>query len=118
MERIAILVLADSESHADMGRVTNALETAKEAQEAGDDVVIIFDGAGTTWIEKLTDADYPLNDLYRAVEPSVAGVCSYCADAFDVGETIDETDVERLEEFEGHPSVRGLVADGYDVITF
>jgi hypothetical protein len=47
MAKAAIVVLAGTESHADLGRVTNALEAAKEFEEAGDDVEVIFDGAGT-----------------------------------------------------------------------
>jgi len=43
---IAIVLLADTESHADAGRMANALETAREAVEAGVGVEIIFDGAG------------------------------------------------------------------------
>ena len=46
MEKIAVIILADIETHGDMGRVANALELAKEAKELGDDVRIIFDGAG------------------------------------------------------------------------
>lgn len=35
---VALIVLADTETHADMGRVANALEAAKELYEAGDPV--------------------------------------------------------------------------------
>ncbi len=47
MAKVGIIVLADRETHADMGRVANALETVKEFQEAGDAVTLLFDGAGT-----------------------------------------------------------------------
>ena len=40
MTKVRILVLADTETHADMGRVANALETTKELQEAGDEVTL------------------------------------------------------------------------------
>lgn len=36
MSKVAIVVLADTETHGDMGRATNALETAKELKEAND----------------------------------------------------------------------------------
>lgn len=46
VNKVAILLLADTESHADKGRLTNAVETAKEFKQAGDKVQLIF-GAGT-----------------------------------------------------------------------
>ena len=45
-----------------MGRVTTVPEAAREDQEAGDDVRIVFDAPDTTWVEKVTDEDYPLNN--------------------------------------------------------
>jgi hypothetical protein len=33
----------------DLSRVVNAMRTAKEFAEAGDDVELVFDGAGTQW---------------------------------------------------------------------
>jgi hypothetical protein len=118
MEHIAVVILADAESHADMGRVANALELAKEAQEQGDAVKVIFDGAGTRWVPALTDENGQLNPLYRAVEKSVAGACSFCASAFHVADQIAETDVPLLEEYDKHPSLRSLIAQGYNVVTF
>lgn len=118
MPKAAVIVLADTERHADLARVTNALETVKEFQEAGDDVRLIFDGAGTQWPVKLQQDDHPLHELYQAVEGSVAGVCSFCAGAFDVAEAVEDIDLTTLDTFDGHPSIRDLVADDYTVLTF
>lgn len=118
MIKIAVIVLADRESHADMGRLTNALETAKEFQDAGDPVRIIFDGAGTRWIETLADPTHRSHRLFQAVRPSVAGACRFCAIAFGVRPAIEAANIPLLGEFDGHPSLRTLVADGYQVITF
>lgn len=117
MAKIAIIVLADSESHADAGYVANALTLAQEAKEQGDDVTVLFDGAGTTWIPEL-EGDHDLAPLYRSVEDVVQGACAFCADAFGVGDAVDASDVTSLSEYEGHPSVRSLIADGYEVVTF
>ncbi len=51
--RIAIILLAEDQSHADEARLTNALGLAKEANEAGDEFRLIFDGAGTVWVPKI-----------------------------------------------------------------
>ncbi|RBI62203.1 hypothetical protein DMJ13_09990 [halophilic archaeon] len=117
MTNVAILVLAGTESHADLGRVTNALQAAKEFDDAGDDLEIVFDGAGTQWVAELTDDDHDLNPLYEALEDHVS-VCDYCAGAFDVEDAVEESDATAVDEYEGHPSVRDLVADGYEVVTY
>jgi len=46
MAKAAIVLLADNETPDGTGRMANALTTAREFAEAGDDVRIIFDGAG------------------------------------------------------------------------
>lgn len=117
MVKAAMLVLAGTDTHADLGRLTNALAAAKEFQEAGDDVVVIFDGAGTQWVPELEDESHTAHALYRSVVDRVK-VCDFCAGAFHVSEEVDESEVERVDEFEGHPSVRDLVVDGYEVVTF
>ena len=60
MPKAAIIVLADTETHGDLGRVVNALEAVKELKEAGDEVKLIFDGAGTQWIPKLSEKAHRL----------------------------------------------------------
>jgi len=42
-------VLVDTESRADPAKVVNALLPAREADEAGDNVRLIFDGAVEKW---------------------------------------------------------------------
>ena len=45
MQKIAVVVFADlNDSHADLARVTNALQIVQEFKEAGDDVRLLFDG--------------------------------------------------------------------------
>lgn len=118
MANAAIVVLADTESHADLGRVTNALQAAREfEQEEGDDVRVIFDGAGTKWVTELTEEDHPAHDLYVALEDEIE-VCDYCAGAFEVEEAVEESGAEAVSEFEGHPSIRDLVAEDYEIITY
>lgn len=117
-QKIAIVVLADTESHSDHGRVTNAFELAKEASEAGDEVVILFDGAGTRWVPEIAKEGTPMNKLFKAVEDKVAGACAFCSAAFGVKEEVKSTPVPLLSEYEGHPSLRRLIAEGYAVVTF
>ena len=118
MAHAAIIVLAGTESHADYGRLANALEAAKEfAETDGDDVKLIFDGAGVQWVPELEAPDSDYHDLFEAVREDAA-VCDYCASAFDVTDAVDASGLTTLAEYDGHPSIRDLVADDYEIITF
>lgn len=118
MEKVAVVVLADVESHGDLGRIVNALELAKECKEAGDDLRIVFDGAGTLWAAQLANPGHRLHRTFAQVEDHIAGVCYFCAVAFGVKEQVEASGMPLLDTYEGHPSLRSLVAEGYKVITF
>lgn len=118
MAKIGIVVLADTETHEALGRVVNALETAKEASEHNDEVRIIFDGAGTRWIPELAKKSHKAHPLYAAVKDKITGACDFCSTAFGVKEAVLKTGIALLNEYDRHPSLRRLVADGFQVITF
>jgi hypothetical protein len=118
MEKVAIVVLAGTESHESLGRVVNALELAKELQEHNDEVKIVFDGAGTEWIPELEDEEHDAHPLYSAVKGNIHGACRFCAKAFGVFTEIKETDIDLLDEYDQHPSLRNLIVDNYQVVTF
>ena len=119
MAKAAVIIIAGTEGHANVGRLVNGLETAKEfAETDGDEVELIFDGAGTKWVVELSDEDHDAHGLYKAVEDHIDGACKFCAKAFGVINEIRKTDVELLAEYDDHPSLRNLIVDGYDVITF
>ncbi len=118
MAKTALIVFAGAESHADLGRVFNAIETAREYKEDGEEVQIIFDGAGTEWIPVLEDPEHKAHEPYASVKDVIAGACAFCAKSFGVYDDIAETDVNFLSEFEGHPSIKTLIDDGYTVVTF
>jgi hypothetical protein len=44
-------------------------------------------------------------------------VCEYCGGAFDQTAAVEESGVEAVAEHDGHPSLRSLVADGYEILT-
>lgn len=116
--KVAIVVLADTETHEGMGRVANALEAVKEMKQHGDDVKLIFDGGGVTWAVALSDPAHRMHALYEQVADKVEGICSFCAGAFGVKEAAVGCNLRLLDEYDGHPSFRELLAQGYQVITF
>jgi len=118
MNKIAIVVLSEVGTHEALGRVVNALEFAKELQDHNDDVKIVFDGAGTTWIPELEDEEHDAHPLYSAVKESIHGACKFCAKAFGVINEVRKTDVDLLDDYDDHPSLRAFIVDGYKVVTF
>lgn len=118
MIKVAIVILADLETHQDLGRVVNALQTTREFKDAGDEVQIIFDGAGTVSAVTLADPENKRHKLYADVADKVAGLCRYCSKAFHVYEKAEELNLPFLSEYRQHPSLRARVADGYQIITF
>jgi hypothetical protein len=83
--KAAIVVLSDPKSGSQeeaLGRVFNALAAAYDFKQRGDDVSVLFQGAGTRWIGQLSQADHPAHALYKEVEDTIAGVSCGCADVF------------------------------------
>jgi hypothetical protein len=118
MAKAAIVVLADTETSGELGRVVNALTTAKEMKQEGDEVSVVFDGAGTKWIPELSDPGHRYHELLESVRDRISGACDYCAKAYGVRDEVQASGVELLDEFDQHPSLRTYLADGFQVVTF
>lgn len=118
MSKIAIIVLADIETHEGLGRVVNALEAVKELKDGKDDVRLIFDGAGTRWVGELSKPEHRVHGLYAGVRDKVTGACAFCAGAFGAKQSVEAANVPLISEYDGHPSVKKLIDEGYQVITF
>ena len=118
MPKVAVVVLAGTETHEGLARVVNAMVTTKELKEAGDEVRLVFDGAGTAWVGALAKPDHRAHRLFAAVRDRVAGACAYCAHAVDATHDLEREDVHLLDEYEHHPSLRALLVDGFQVLTF
>lgn len=123
--KAAVIVLSDPKSGSEesLGRLFNALAATWEFKQRGDDVRLLFQGAGTRWAGELAKAEHPARALYRAVEDRVEGVSSGCAVAFGAGAGVDAAGLARLSDnpvpgTTGLPSLRGLAADGYQILTF
>ncbi|MDZ4840888.1 MAG: DsrE family protein [Hyphomicrobium aestuarii] len=84
MSKTAIVVFSDPKAPGDeaLGRVFNAMFLTLELKDKGQDVALIFQGAGTRWPNEMVQPAHPANALYHAVADKVAGVCGGCADVF------------------------------------
>ena len=90
--KAAIIVLSDPNSGEDaLGRVFNALAAAYDFQQRGDEVSVLFQGAGTRWIAELNKSDHPVHGLFDAVKDTVAGVSCGCAEVFGATEDVEKS---------------------------
>jgi hypothetical protein len=96
-------------------------------QGADEEVTVVFTGAGTRWVAEFSDPDHWLRrafdlvhqqGLLDLVQDQVAGVCKACAVSFGVRDEVEASGMPLLSEYKGHQSLRKLVRDGYEPITF
>ena len=123
--KAAIVVLSDPKngSEESLGRLFNALAAAYDFKQRGDEVTLLFQGAGTRWAGEVVKEDHPAHALYRAVEDTVAGVSCGCADVFGASEQAVRSGFElvkdnRVPGTSGLPSLRDLAQQGYSILTF
>ena len=118
MNPVTILVLADTQTHGDLGRVVNALSTAKEFKASGDEVALIFEGAGTRAAVQLADPEHQLHAAFKEVDEVITGICRFCAQGYQVAEQAEAAGFTLLSGDHQHPSVRNFLVNGYEVINF
>jgi hypothetical protein len=116
MAKFAVILHAQP---GDMGRAVHGLLYTKDLKEAGHEVQLIFDGAGTTWIKEFEHPEHKYHSLYKEVKAKglIGGACEYCAKAFKVDGEISKAGIKFRNEYGGHPSTAQLVQQGYTLIT-
>jgi len=121
----AVIIMSDPKSGSEeaLGRLFNGLATAYDFKHKGDEVSILFQGAGTRWAAEVTKEDHPAHQLYKAVEDKVAGVSCGCADVFGAKDDAVKSGFDLITDnavpgTSGLPSLRKLTADGYTVMVF
>lgn len=121
MSKTAIIILSDPKAGSDeaLGRVFNALAAAYDFKNAGEEVKIIFQGAGTRWPEQLEKADHPVNGLFLEVKDKVEGVSTGCAAVF--GAEVSGYDLlndNKVPGTGGLPSFLNLRKEGFNTLIF
>jgi len=123
--KAAILILSDPKNGGDeaLGRLFNGLATAYDYKSRGDDVSILFQGAGTRWAMEIVKQDHPANALFLAVQDKVAGASCGCADVFCSSEEVQASGFDLITDnpvpgTSGLPSLHNLAAEGFTILTF
>ena len=123
--KAAVIIMYDpkSESEESLGRLFNALAAAYDFTNRGDEVTILFQGAGTRWAGELANRDHPAYELFTAVRDKVAGVSCGCADVFGAAEGVAACGLQLISDnpvpnTSGLPSLARLSSEGFDILTF
>jgi hypothetical protein len=123
MSKIAIIILADSETPEGRGRMAHAMTTAKELGDSENGVRILFEGVGVTWLKAFHLAEHPFTQhyapMFEEIKDNIMGACHFCtAGRFEVLEHVEALGIPLLTEESTHFSVGSLISEGYQVITF
>ena len=123
--KAAIIILADPKSGTEeaLGRVFNALALAAELKQNGDEVAVVFNGAGTRWPAELTKLTHPAHGLYNSVRDVVQGASCGCAEVFGATAGLESCGVpikkdHALAGTSGLLSLRQYLVEGWQTIVF
>lgn len=117
MHKVAVVIYSNITLEAP-SRAYRALGFVAELLTAGDDVTLVFDGGGSATLAAIIG---PAHDLHRAwtkAAPALRGVCGYCAKAYGVQAALLDAGVAMLAEDHGHASLRALLEEGRQIVTF
>jgi hypothetical protein len=124
MTKTAIVLFSDPKAGTEeaLGRLFNALFLAYDLKERGQEVALIFQGAGIRWATELAKADHPAGPLFRAVQDKVAGVCGGCADVFGSAAEVEATGLPvgrdlAIPGTQGVISLAEYLTQGYTLVT-
>lgn len=117
MGKIAIVLLSGV-SDAHRTAAFHALLYARDAKAAKVDVRLVFDGAGTGWIDEWSKPENRTHGLYEEVRDSgaMAGVCDFCIGHYGDKAGAAGQGLALLSEVDGHPSIARFVEQGYQII--
>ena len=122
--KLAIIITSDPKNGDEaLGRAFNALALAAEGQGKGDEVNVVFVGAGTRWPAELARLSHPANQLYNAVRPSIAGASRACSAVFGATREVaacglPEITDNALPGTPGLASIRRYLAEGWQTQVF
>lgn len=115
--KIAIVIYSNIATEP-LSRTYRALGFAAELMAAGDDVAIVFDGGGSETLALMLDPAHDLHRDWMRVAGALRGACRYCAKAYDALDRLKDAGVPLLGEDKGHASLRALLNEGRQIVTF
>lgn len=117
MHKLALVIYSRLEGSG-TSAVYRGLMFADELRRGGDDVVVVFDGAGSTALAAMLAPEHKLHATWLKAAPALRGVCHACARSYGVFEALQAAGVPMLADDKGHASLRALLNEGRQIITF
>lgn len=117
MNRVAVVIYSRLEG-AGKSAVYRAMMFVDELLRGGDDVALVFDGAGTTALAEMLVPGSDLHHPWTKAAPALRGACRYCARSYEVLAALEAAQVPMLGDDRGHASLRNLLLEGRQLITF
>jgi hypothetical protein len=117
MNKVAIVIYSKLEGSG-KSAVYRAMMFADELIRAGDDVTIVFDGGGSAALADMIRPESDLHRVWTKAASALRGVCSYCAKSYGVKEALEAAGIPMLTDDRGHASLRALITEGRQIITF
>jgi hypothetical protein len=117
MHKVAVVIYSNVTEEA-ASRAYRAFGFVAELLAAGDDVTLVFDGGGSATLAAVLDPAHDLHRAWKRAAPALRGACSYCAKAYGVKDTLVAANIRLLDEDHGHASLRDLLVEGRQIVTF
>lgn len=123
--KTAIVVFSDPAHGGEeaLGRLFNALFLTYELKEKGQDVALVFQGAGTRWAAEVVRPEHPAHALYASIQDQSVGVCGGCADVFGARDAATAAGAKLIRDAK-IPGTTGVIDlsryldEGYRLVTF
>lgn len=114
MENKFVVIIQAGEQ--DAGKALHGLLYGQELHEAGYEVEIVFDGAGTTWVKEFEKPEHMFNPVYKQVMKLgiIKGGCQACSGFFEVAEEVSSgVGLIGSEKSGGHLDFAGYIKKGF-----
>ncbi len=121
MAKVAIIVLEGTELKESVAKIRHAMIYSKEIKASGNEIMLIFDGNGTKWLDIISNetSEYDfLNKLFKEITEMgiIHKACGFCSARKGVKESLQKKNILFLSEYDEHPDVGKLINEGYQII--
>ena len=117
-QKYAVLLNAGPD---DTATAANGFGYVLELDDAGYETRLYLDGEATKWpAEFYENPDRPFNHEWTQIKRRdlLMGACGFCANAFEVAEACERSEVDLLSGSDEHaPEVAQLADDGFELLT-
>lgn len=115
--KVAVVVYTNAMTEAP-SRAYRAFGFVAELLAHGDDVTLVFDGGGSATLAAVLDEKHKLHAAWTMAAPALRGVCGHCAGAYGVSGPLTTAGIPFLDDDKGHASLRALLDEGRQIVTF